>query len=225
MRRFFLAKEGLPYTIGLAVLLLIFSLLGWGIPAGLTFIGLLLVVNFFRDPERITPHVPHAVIAPADGRVIHVGEVFEGRFLDREALKISIFMSIFDVHVNRIPFSGEVESVHYEKGKFFSANLDKASRDNEHNAVVLRIPEGERMVFIQIAGLVARRIDCWLQPGNHVKRGDRFGLIRFGSRLDLFVPVDCRPAVREGQRVKAGESIVCYNPSKRKNEVDRNPGR
>jgi phosphatidylserine decarboxylase len=225
MRRPLIAKEGLPYIIGLALLSLVFAILGWGIPAGLTFIGLILVVNFFRDPERTTPHVPDAVVAPADGRVIYVGKVFEDRFLDREALKISIFMSIFDVHVNRIPFSGEVESVHYEKGTFFSANLDKASQDNEHNAVVLSIPGGERMVFIQIAGLVARRIDCWLQPGNQVQRGERFGLIRFGSRLDLFVPVGCRPAVREGHRVKAGESIVCYNPSKSKNGVEQNPDR
>ena len=225
MQRLPIAKEGLPYTIGLAVLVLVFVLLGWGVAAGLTFIGTVVVVNFFRDPERITPDVPHAVIAPADGRIVYVGTVFENRFLAEETLKISTFMSVFDVHVNRIPFSGVVESVHYEKGKFFSANLNKASQDNEHNAIVLRVPGGEKMVFIQIAGLVARRIDCWLQPGNQVKRGERFGLIRFGSRVDLFVSLDCRPAVSEGQRVKAGESIVCYHPRKNENGVDVNPDR
>jgi phosphatidylserine decarboxylase len=169
-----------------------------------------LVINFFRDPERVIPQVPQAVLAPADGKIIFVGPTFEDRFLSKETLKISIFMSIFNVHVNRIPLSGEVESIHYEKGTFFAASLDKASLDNEHNAVVLRTPEGEKIVFVQIAGLIARRIDCWLQPGDLVQQGVRFGMIRFGSRLDVFVPTNSQPAVSKGQHVKAGESIICY---------------
>ena len=211
MRRLPIAKQGSPYIIGLAVLLLLFGLLGWAILTVLTLIVSLLVINFFRDPERTIPQDPQAVLAPADGRIIFAGKVFENRFLNKETLKISIFMSIFNVHVNRIPLSGEVESIHYEKGTFFAAHVDKASRDNEHNAVILRISGGEKIVFIQIAGLVARRIDCWLKPGERVQRGDRFGMIRFGSRLDIFVPTDSRLAVNEGQGVKAGESILCYH--------------
>ena len=218
MRRFPIAKEGLRYIIGLTVVLVVFVLLGWTLLTVLALIATLLVINFFRDPERVIPHVPHAVVAPADGTIVFAGKAFENRFLNGEALKISIFMSIFNVHVNRIPFSGEVERVHYQKGTFFAANLDKASSDNEHNAVVLRISAGEKIVFVQIAGLVARRIDCWLKPGDSVQRGERFGLIRFGSRLDIFVPKDSRLTISEGQRVKAGESIICYHPRNEKNK-------
>lgn len=211
MRRLPIAKQGLPYITGLAMLLLVSGLLGWTILTILTLIVTLLVINFFRDPERTIPQDPLAVLAPADGRIIFAGKVFEDRFLNKETLKISIFMSIFNVHVNRIPFSGEVDSVHYEKGTFFAAHVDKASRDNEHNAVILNISGGEKIVFIQIAGLVARRIDCLIKPGERVQRGDRFGMIRFGSRLDVFVPTECRLAVNKGQRVKAGESILCHH--------------
>ncbi len=218
MRRLPIAKEGLPYSIVLTVLLVVCVLLGWTFFTVLTLIATLLVVNFFRDPERDVPQVPRAVLAPADGRIIFAGKAFEDRFLNSETLKISIFMSIFDVHVNRIPFSGEVERIHYEKGTFFAASLDKASRKNEHNAVVLRIPGGEKIVFVQVAGLIARRIDCWLQPGERVQRGERFGMIRFGSRLDVFVPTDSRLAVYKGQRVTAGESILCYHPVNDENE-------
>lgn len=210
MRRIPIAKQGLPYILGLSVLLVLLFFLGWTFLTVLTLILTVLVINFFRDPERVIPQVPQAVLAPADGKIIFVGPTFEDRFLSKETLKISIFMSIFNVHVNRIPLSGEVESIHYEKGTFFAASLDKASLDNENNAVVLRTPEGEKIVFVQIAGLIARRIDCWLQPGDLVQQGVRFGMIRFGSRLDVFVPTNSQPAVSEGQHVKAGESIICY---------------
>ena len=192
MRRFPIAKAGAPYIVGLAGLLVVFIFLGWKLLTTLALISTILVINFFRDPERCIPQVPHAVLAPADGRIVFAAEVFEDRFLNSEALKISIFMSIFNVHVNRIPFSGEVESVRYKRGMFHAANLDKASHGNEHNAVVLKIPGGEKIVFVQVAGLVARRIDCWLKPGDRVQRGKRFGMIRFGSRLDIFVPGDSR---------------------------------
>jgi phosphatidylserine decarboxylase len=217
MRRLPIAKQGLPYIISLAVPLVLFVLLGWTFIAALTLIATLLVINFFRDPERVTPQVPDAVVAPADGQIIFAEKAYEDRFLNKETLKISIFMNVFNVHVNRIPCSGEVETIHYEKGTFLAANLDKASKNNEHNAIVLRIPGGEKIVFIQIAGLVARRIDCWVQPGESVRRGERFGMIRFGSRLDVFVPTDSRLAVDKGQRVKAGESIICYHPVKKEN--------
>ena len=214
MRRFPIAKQGFPYILSLALSLIVSLLLGWTILTILALILLILVINFFRDPERVIPQIPQAVLAPADGKIIFAGKTFEDRFLNKEILKISIFMSIFDVHVNRIPYSGEIEEVHYEKGTFFAANLDKASRDNEQNAVVLRMPGGEKIAFVQIAGLVARRIDCWLQPGDQVQRGERFGMIRFGSRLDVFLPKNSNLAINKGQRVKAGESILCYHPTK-----------
>jgi phosphatidylserine decarboxylase len=214
MQRIPIAKQGLLYilaTTGLFILLLVLS---WKFLTVLAFILTVLVINFFRDPQRVIPQVPHAVLAPADGKIIFAGPTFEDRFLGKETLKISIFMSIFNVHVNRIPLSGEVEAIHYQKGTFFAASMDKASHDNEQNAVVLRTPEGEKIVFVQIAGLIARRIDCWLQTGERVRQGERFGMIRFGSRLDVFVPTDSRLAVRKGQRVKAGESILCFHPAK-----------
>ena len=217
MKRVPIAKQGLPYITVLSVLLVIFVLLGWTFIAVLALIATLLVINFFRDPERATPQVPHAVVAPADGQIIFAGKAYEDRLLNKETLKISIFMSIFNVHVNRIPCTGEVETIHYKKGTFLAANLDKASQNNEHNAIVLRISGGKKIAFIQIAGLVARRIDCWLQPGDRVRRGERFGMIRFGSRLDLFVPSDSRLAVKKGQRVKAGETIICYHPVRKEN--------
>ena len=214
MRRIPIAKQGLPYILAATGLLILLLFLGWKFLTVLAFILTVLVINFFRDPERVIPQVPQAVLSPADGKIIFAGSTFEDRFLGEEALKISIFMSIFNVHVNRIPLTGEVESIHYEKGTFFAASLDKASLDNEHNAVVLRTSEGEKIVFVQIAGLIARRIDCWLQTGDRVQQGGRFGMIRFGSRLDVFVPTDSRLAVSKGQRVKAGESILCYHPAK-----------
>ena len=217
MKRVPIAKQGLPYITGIAVLLVIFVLMGWTFIALLTLTATLLVINFFRDPERVTPQAPYAIVAPADGKIIFAAKVYEDRFLNKETLKISIFMSIFNVHVNRIPYSGEVETIHYKKGTFLAANLDKASQNNEHNAIVLRTSGGKRIAFIQIAGLVARRIDCWLQPGERVRRGERFGMIRFGSRLDIFVPTDSRLAVKKGQHVKAGESIICYHPAKKEN--------
>lgn len=222
MRLFPIAKQGLPYIISLAVVSVLFVFLGWPFLAALTLIATILVINFFRDPERVIPQVPEAVVAPADGKIIFAARAYEDRFLNKESLKISIFMNIFNVHVNRIPFSGEVESIHYEKGTFFAANLDKASLNNEQNVIVLRIPGGEKIVFVQIAGLVARRIDCWLQPGERVRRGERFGMIRFGSRLDVFVPTDSRLAVDKGQQVKAGESIICYQPVRKENEKPGN---
>jgi phosphatidylserine decarboxylase len=218
MRLFPIAKQGLPYIISLAVVSALFVFLGWPFMAALTLIATLLVINFFRDPERVIPQVPEAVVAPADGKIIFAARAHEDRFLNKETLKISIFMNIFNVHVNRIPCSGEVESIHYEKGTFFAASLDKASLNNEQNVIVLRIPGGEKIIFVQIAGLVARRIDCWLRPGESVRRGERFGMIRFGSRLDVFVPTDSRLAVDKGQQVKAGESIICYQPVRKENE-------
>ncbi len=219
-----IVKQGLPSIAVLVALFLASALAGWTVVAAVSLLAAVLVINFFRDPERALPADPQAMVAPADGKVIFTGKVFEDRFLRREAIKISIFMNIFNVHVNRVPFSGEITNIHYKKGKFLAANLAKASRDNEHNAVVLRVADGEALAFVQIAGLIARRIDCWVRPGDLVRSGERFGMIRFGSRVDLYVPTTCRLVVGEGQHVKAGESIVCYYGSDTKAEKPESPG-
>jgi len=210
MKHLPIAKQGFVSIVVLAALFLASALAGWPFVATVSLLVTILVVNFFRDPERTVPAEPSAVVAPADGKIIFVGKVVEDRFIRRETLKISIFMNIFNVHVNRVPFSGEITHIHYEKGKFLAANLDKASRDNEHNVVVLRVAGGDLIAFVQLAGLIARRIDCWVKTGDRIERGERFGMIRFGSRVDLYVPPTWRLAVATGQHVKAGESIVCY---------------
>ena len=218
-----IAKQGFVYIAVLAALFLASTLAGWKFVATVSLLATILVVNFFRDPERTVPADPSAVVAPADGKIIFTGKVVEGRFIRREALKISIFMNVFNVHVNRVPFSGEIASIHYEKGKFLAANLDRASWDNEHNAVVLRLANGEEIAFVQIAGLIARRIDCWVKPGDRVERGERFGMIRFGSRVDLYMPPTWRLVVATGQHVKAGESIVCYYGNDPRDGSPRSP--
>ncbi len=206
-----LAREGYPF---MAIALVIDVILFWATrswPIGIVFFGLFIfVVAFFRDPERKVPEDPSAIVSPADGRVIIVERVRENRFTNGEAMKISIFMSLFNVHVNRVPASGRVEKIQYNPGKFFSANLDKASLENEQNAVIARGEGGEVFVFNQIAGLVARRIVCRLKEGMVITRGRRFGLIRFGSRLDVYLPPGSRVAVRIGDRVSAGTSILGY---------------
>ncbi|MEE9615280.1 MAG: phosphatidylserine decarboxylase family protein, partial [Thermodesulfobacteriota bacterium] len=164
----------------------------------------------FRDPEREVPPGDDSIISPADGRVIKVEPASEDTLLKGEATKISIFMNVFNVHVNRVPASGRVTAVAYHPGKFFSADLDKASEDNERNAILIETPGGKRFVTVQIAGLIARRIVCCLKEGVDVEKGKRFGMIRFGSRLDVYLPPEARVEVRVGDRVKAGSSILGY---------------
>jgi phosphatidylserine decarboxylase len=202
------AREGLP-----------FILLPMTVGAGLSFtrwwwFGVLFWIIgffsawFFRDPQRIPPDDESGVLSPADGVIIDITEMEDDQFLKQETFKISIFMSIFNVHVNRVPLSGVIEEVLYLPGKFFSANLDKASQENEHNAVVLRTMNGERIAFVQVAGLIARRIVCWVSTGDLVACGQRFGLIRFGSRLDVYLPRSCKIEVKPKQKVRAGQSIL-----------------
>jgi phosphatidylserine decarboxylase len=140
--------------------------------------------------------------------VIYVGEVDEPRILKGRAMKVSIFMNVFNVHVNRMPESGRITEIHYNKGKFVSANKEKASLDNEQNALVMETGKGRKIMFVQIAGLVARRIVCWVKPGDHLRRGERFGLIMFGSRLDVYLPVGSEVKLKPGDKTKAGETIV-----------------
>lgn len=167
---------------------------------------------FFRNPPRTPPLDDKAVIAPADGKVVGISSAREDRFLKADTQRLSIFMSPLDVHINRSPVSGRVEAVSYNKGKFISAHKDKASLDNEQNAVLLRTETGKQVVCVQIAGFIARRIICDVRAGETLAKGQRFGLIRYGSRVDLFLPPDCPVVVREGDRVKGGESIVAYFP-------------
>jgi len=201
--------QGMPFigAFALASLILfwIWSPLGW--------IGTILTVwcaYFFRDPPRVTPVREGLVISPADGRVSLIANTVPPRELDlgeRPMLRISVFMSVFDCHVNRAPVAGRVERIVYRAGKFLNADLDKASEDNERNALVISTPHG-RIGVIQIAGLVARRILCFVREGETLGAGDRFGMIRFGSRLDIFLPEGSRPLVAEGQTAIAGETVL-----------------
>lgn len=202
-----IALEGLPVIAAFAVVAGIFWVLGWYKAAFVMTALAVFALSFFRNPERQPPQGEGLVVAPADGRVVFVGEVDEGRYLKARAVKVSIFMSVFNVHVNRAPETGRVAGVYYNKGKFVSANLEKASMDNEQNAVILDTARG-RVMFVQIAGLVARRIVCWVKPGDSLRRGERFGLIMFGSRLDVYLPPGSGIKVQEGDRTRAGETVI-----------------
>jgi len=180
----------------------------------------LFVTYFFRDPERVFPKLPGAVISPADGKILEVTPLRESAPpLNKTGTKVSIFMSIFDVHVNRIPLSGTIKRVEYKKGKFFSANLEKSSHLNEKNLLWLETKEAGDIVVVQIAGLIARRISCWIREGDRLERGQRFGLIRFGSRVELFLPKGFSPAVAPGDKVKAGKTILGFYHEKQEKET------
>jgi phosphatidylserine decarboxylase len=205
-----LAPEGWPFILGGAALTAAAYFL-WprGIPvavAGLLFT--LFSVWFFRSPNRTPPSGTGLVVAPADGKVVFAGECSGGRYVAEGGRKVSIFMSLLDVHVNRAPVSGRVESVRYNRGKFHVASVDKASLDNEQNGVAIITREGRTVTYVQIAGMVARRIVCDVAAGDLVRQGQRVGMIRFGSRLDVYLPADARLTVRRGDRVLAGESVI-----------------
>ena len=163
---------------------------------------------FFRDPERPIPAGPGLVVSPADGKVVQVREEEEPHFLKARAIRISIFLNIFDVHVNRIPCRGKIREIVYHPGKFLSAHLEKASSENEHQAVLIETPAGQRVVVVQIAGLIARRIVSWIRQGDSVETGARFGMIRFGSRVDTFLPLGTELKIQPGDRVKGGETVI-----------------
>lgn len=162
---------------------------------------------FFRDPERVAPQDDRAVVSPADGRIVAIVPEREDRFLNALATRVSIFMSPLDVHVNRSPVTGTVRQVQHTEGKFRAAFSDKSSLDNERNAVVLE-SGGKRFVLVQIAGALARRIVCHVGPGDRLERGQRFGMIMFGSRVDVFLPPGVQPTVSKGERVRAGTSVL-----------------
>ena len=205
-----IAKAGYPFIFSAAFTTIVLALAGW---TSFALIGLLVtgcICFFFRDPDRVTPVDEKGIVSPADGKVIIAEKVEQNDFIPGPCMKISIFMSVFNVHVNRIPFSGIVQEVRYFPGKFFNASLDKASKDNESNALVVKTEDDVVYAFVQIAGLVARRIICGVAEGHAVRKGSRFGLICFGSRLDVYVPVNTRLAVSVGDKVQAGTSILGY---------------
>ena len=200
------------FILPLAILTGILWSLRSTVPAGLSTLLTLFVIYFFRDPERRIPPEEKGILSPADGKVIRVESCKEERFLQGSAIKISVFMSLFSVHVNRIPLTGTIANSSYFPGKFFSANLDKASAANEQNALLIETAEGARILTVQIAGLIARRIVCWVGKGDRVVRGQRFGLIRFGSRLDIYLPQETRVRAQLGQKAIGGQTILGYLP-------------
>jgi phosphatidylserine decarboxylase len=205
-------REGLVFIFPLLSISVFLWILG--ISAWAWFFSLLtvFVISFFRDPERSIPAGDKAILSPADGKIIRLESCTEERFLKGPAIKVSIFMSVFNVHVNRIPLSGRIAEVAYRPGKFVSANLDKASAANEQNALLLEAAEGTKLLFVQIAGLIARRIVCWVRKGDPVERGRRFGMIRFGSRMDVYLPPNVQIQARLGQKVYGGQTILGYLP-------------
>jgi len=192
------------------VLFLLWDPLGW-IGTGLT----VWVYYFFRDPERVTPDQAGVMVSHADGVVSLLEPAVPPSELelgDDPMLRVSVFMSVFNCHVNRVPTAGTITKVAYRPGKFFNASLDKASKDNERNGITVELPDGRQYGVVQIAGLVARRILCWSQEGDYLGRGERFGLIRFGSRLDIYLPQGAICKVAIGQTMIAGETVIAELP-------------
>jgi len=202
------AREGYPLIGGAAAVTLLLLLFGWTIPAGVALGLTVFVVSFFRDPKRSVPADPRLIVAPADGRVIKVATIQDDRFLHGEATLVSIFMSPLNVHVNRVPTSGRVVDLRYNPGKYFRAFADKASLDNEQNAVLVEDAEGRRLCFVQIAGFLARRIVCYLSVGMAVERGQRYGMIMFGSRADVYLPPTAQVRVKVGDRARGAETVI-----------------
>jgi len=206
-----IAKEGWPFIAGAVVISLVMTV-GWGWWSILFWLVTLFVLQFFRDPPRLAPADADAVISPADGRVVAV-ERARDPYLDREALKISVFMNVFNVHSNRSPVDGEVKKGWYFGGKFLNAALDKASLENERNALWIHTDGGADVTCVQVAGLIARRILCYVQAKDRLKRGQRFGFIRFGSRVDVYLPPSAAPNTSVGDKVFAGETVLARLPS------------
>lgn len=225
-----IAREGLIFIFSgcaLTVLLILLSaaldnpwLFGLSLLVGLL---TLFVVYFFRDPQRDFAWEENVVVAPADGKIVGINQVTSHPFIGGDAIKISIFLSVFDVHINRVPADGVIDYVNYVPGKFFAANLDKASDQNEHTEIGMTTTGGAKIVFKQIAGLIARRIVCRLSKGEKVLAGSKFGLIRFGSRTELYLPVGSRLLVEVGDHVQGTRTIIGYLPET--NSVNENEQR
>ncbi len=204
-----LAREGwghIALAVGAAVVVHYFAGALWAAPLW----GVVVfVVQFFRDPARTIPQDPGAVVCPADGRVIVVDQA-EDPYLKRPARRVSIFMNVFNVHSNRSPVAGSIQQRWYSPGKFFNAALDKAASENERNALWVKTDDGKDVVFVQVAGLIARRIMCYVDKGAGLERGQRYGFIRFGSRVDVYLPVDSKVSVSLGDKVTGGRDILGF---------------
>ncbi len=203
-----IAKDGYIFILPLAVLTGIFWALSWFWVTGL-FVGLFLFVTwFFRDPERSVPEDPNAIVSPGDGKIVEIISE-KDPLLDEAYTRVSIFLNVFNVHVNRVPIAGKIQATRYNPGKFLNAASHKASLDNEQSAILLN--NGHVTILVkQIAGLIARRIVCWAKEGDEYQRGQRFGLIRFGSRVDIFLPEGTDIKVAIGDIVNGGSSIIGY---------------
>lgn len=206
-----IAREGWPFLAGSVAVALLLSVFGGGALAWLAWGVALFVLQFFRDPPREIPQLAGAVLSPADGRVIKV-ERTQDPYGKRDAVLVSVFMNVFNVHSNRSPVDGKVELVQYFPGKFVNADLDKASGENERNAVVVTTNDGRTVTFVQVAGLIARRILCYVNPGDVLTRGQRYGFIRFGSRVDVYLPLDASVKVSIGDKVSATSTILAVLP-------------
>ena len=211
-----IAVEGIPFIlIALAITIVVTLVVYRFFPTSVAIIVAvplvlltIFVTMFFRNPDRVIPPDPKEVVSPADGTVLDIVRVTEDELLGGDAVRVSVFMSVWNVHVNRVPMSGRAERVVYYPGKFLVARLEKASTDNERSALVITNGEGVKILVVQIAGIVARRIVCYASEGDMLEKGRRFGLIRFGSRLDVYFPTDAVIRVTEGDTVKAGETVL-----------------
>ena len=202
-----IAREGWPFlTISVVAAVAVTWLAGWLWALPLWIIAVF-VLQFFRDPARPAPAGEGLVLSPADGRIVAVEET-DDPWLKRRALKISVFMNVFNVHSNRAPVDGEVKGRWYTPGKFVNADLDKASTENERNALWFQTSDGKDVTCVQVAGLIARRILCYVEPGATLQRGQRYGFIRFGSRVDVYLPTDARPLVALGDKVSASSDVL-----------------
>ena len=205
------AREGWPFLGGaVAAAVLVGVVAGWWWSAPI-WLAALFILQFFRDPPREVPDDPRAVVSPADGRIVAV-EKARDPWLERDALKISVFMNVFNVHSNRSPVDGTVRRRWYHAGRFLNAALDKASLENERNALALRTADGVDVTCVQVAGLVARRILCYVEAGAQLQRGQRFGFIRFGSRVDVYLPPEAQAVAALGDKVYAAETVLARLP-------------
>ena len=201
-----LAKEGWPFiAIAVFLAIVVSAINGW---LGLIFVLIaIFVVQFFRDPTRQAPQGDKLVLSPADGRIVFVDEV-DDPYANRRALIISVFMNVFNVHSNQMPVCGRISKREYFKGKFVNADLDKASIENERNAIVIERADGQIVTSVQVAGLVARRILCYVQEGQELAAADRYGFIRFGSRVDVYLPLSAKPLVSIGDKVSHTTTVL-----------------
>ena len=202
-----IAPEGFPFIIVGVMVTAVFAWLCWYLPAAFTLLLTLFIVFFFRNPVRTTPAGEKNVVAPADGQVIYLGDAVEPH-LGKEMTKISIFMSVFNVHVNRAPVTGRVLDSFYISGKFLDVRHERATFENEQSGLVIETEDGRQLVVVQVAGLIARRIVCYAGKGDQLERGKRYGLIRFGSRLDVYLPKNTDISVKMGQKTVAGETVL-----------------